>query len=186
MKTRLLNPSSIYPVLAAVLFPTIAVAAPDHGGVWFDMHLITATLTSAVFVIALLIAVILAVQTRHLHNTLDLLSQSDAHWVSRLPPILTMERLLVQVLVLAFVLLTLLMATGMFFGETVWGEPLKFNHKILFTVLSWLTIAVLLLGRHWRGWRGMVLVRSTIIGFILLFLAYVGTHFVMDVLLHRS
>ena len=98
---------------------------------------------------------------------------------------LAMERLLVRVLVLGFVLLSGLILTGMFFGEAVWGMALKWNHKTLFTVLAWMVIAVLLLGRKMRGWRGLLLVRSTIIGFVLLFLAYVGTHLVMDVILHR-
>ena len=139
----------------------------------------------SLFAVAFLLAVVIYFQARHLHSTDELLNDTQDSWINRLPPMLAMERLLVRVLVLGFVLLSGLILTGMFFGEAVWGMALKWNHKTLFTVLAWMVIAVLLLGRKMRGWRGLLLVRSTIIGFVLLFLAYVGTHLVMDVILHR-
>lgn len=174
--------------LALLSLPVTAFAqsAAPARGMWFDIHLIAAMLTTGVFLVALLLAVVVYAQAKHLHNANELIRENKDSWTSRLPPMMAMERLLVRVLVLGFVLLSGLILTGMFFGEAVWGAPLKWNHKTLFTILSWLVIAVLLLGRKLRGWRGLMLVRSTIIGFVLLFLAYAGTHFVMDVLLHRS
>ena len=175
--------------LALLGWPLMAFAQsamPPAHGVWFDIHLVAATLTTGVFLVALLLAVVVYAQAKHLHNANELIHEDKNSWTSRLPPMLAMERLLVRVLTLGFILLSGLILTGMFFGEAVWGAPLKWNHKTLFTILSWLVIAVLLLGRRLRGWRGLMLVRSTIIGFVLLFLAYAGTHFVMDVLLHRT
>ncbi len=175
--------------LALLGWPLMALAQsamPPVHGVWFDIHLVAATLTTGVFLVALLLAVVVYAQAKHLHNANELIHEDKNSWTSRLPPMLAMERLLVRVLTLGFILLSGLILTGMFFGEAVWGAPLKWNHKTLFTILSWLVIAVLLLGRRLRGWRGLMLVRSTIIGFVLLFLAYAGTHFVMDVLLHRT
>jgi ABC-type uncharacterized transport system permease subunit len=43
----------------------------------------------------------------------------------------------------------------------------------------------LLLGRAAFGWRGRVAVRWTLGGFLMLLLAYVGTRFVLEVILHR-
>lgn len=77
------------------------------------------------------------------------------------------------------------MLSGMFFGEMVWGKSLVFSHKVLLTILAWLLFAALLLGRVVAGWRGLTAVRATIFGFALLFLAYAGTHFVLDVVLKR-
>ncbi len=178
--------SLLYPMwlIVVLLFaPNLAFASE---GLWFDVHVMVASLTSGVFFVAFLLAVVIYFQARHLHSAEELFNDTDDSWVNRLPPMLAMERLLVRVLVLGFVLLSGLMLTGMFFGEVVWGMALKWNHKTLLTVLAWVVIAVLLLGRQIRGWRGLLLVRSTIIGFALLFLAYVGTHFVMDVILHRT
>ncbi|HZW86601.1 MAG TPA: cytochrome c biogenesis protein CcsA, partial [Gallionella sp.] len=44
---------------------------------------------------------------------------------------------------------------------------------------------VLLWGHYGYGWRGRVAVRWTIAGFILLLLAYLGSKFVLEVLLGR-
>ena len=41
------------------------------------------------------------------------------------------------------------------------------------------------MGRYIRGWRGRVAVRWTLAGFVLLLLAYVGTKFVLEVVLGR-
>jgi ABC-type uncharacterized transport system permease subunit len=45
---------------------------------------------------------------------------------------------------------------------------------------------LLLAGRVWRGWRGKTALRFTLTGFATLLLAYVGSRFVLEVILHRS
>ena len=45
---------------------------------------------------------------------------------------------------------------------------------------------LVLLGRHLRGWRGQLALRWTLAGFIALLLAYVGSRFVVEVLLGRG
>jgi ABC-type uncharacterized transport system permease subunit len=56
----------------------------------------------------------------------------------------------------------------------------------VFSVLSWLVFATLLIGRARFGWRGRRAVRWLVAGSILLLLAYVGSRFVMEVVLHKS
>ncbi|MGZ5203091.1 MAG: inner membrane protein YpjD, partial [Telluria sp.] len=46
--------------------------------------------------------------------------------------------------------------------------------------------AALLAGRRWRGWRGKTALRFTLAGFATLALAYIGSRFVFEVVLHRS
>jgi ABC-type uncharacterized transport system permease subunit len=55
----------------------------------------------------------------------------------------------------------------------------------VFSLLSWLTFAVLLIGRARFGWRGRSAVRMLYAGALLLLLAYVGSRFVMEVMLGR-
>ena len=62
-----------------------------------------------------------------------------------------------------------------------WGD-----HKAVFSVLAWGVFAALLLGRHLRGWRGRKATRWLYLGAALLLLAYVGSRFVLEVLLVRS
>ena len=56
----------------------------------------------------------------------------------------------------------------------------------MFSVLSWLTFAVLLIGRARFGWRGRQAVRVLYLGSGLLLLAYVGSRFVLEVVLGRA
>jgi ABC-type uncharacterized transport system permease subunit len=53
-------------------------------------------------------------------------------------------------------------------------------------VLSWLIFAWLLAGRWRDGWRGRTALRWTLSGFVMLLFAYVGSRFVLEVLLGRS
>ncbi|MNC89402.1 Cytochrome C assembly protein [compost metagenome] len=53
----------------------------------------------------------------------------------------------------------------------------------MFAILSWATFGLLLGGRARYGWRGRTALRWTLTGFVLLLLAYVGSRFVLEVLL---
>jgi ABC-type uncharacterized transport system permease subunit len=86
----------------------------------------------------------------------------------------------------AFVFLTLTLITGIAFSEEIFGRALRFDHKTVFAVASWLIFAALLAGRWRYGWRGRTAVRWTLSGFVTLLLAYVGSRFVLEVLLGRS
>jgi ABC-type uncharacterized transport system permease subunit len=52
--------------------------------------------------------------------------------------------------------------------------------------MSWATFAALLAGRHLYGWRGRTALRWTLTGFVMLLFAYVGSRFVLEVILARS
>jgi ABC-type uncharacterized transport system permease subunit len=146
-----------------------------------EAHIVLAIVTSGIFVAAFLLALTLGLQARRLHRM-----GGSPSLLDKLPPVLTLERLLFRVLNIGFVFLTVLMISGMVFGEVIWGHALLLNHKVVFTLMAWFVFAALLAGRYFYGWRGLSAVRATIFGFVLLFLAYVGTHFVLDVLLKRS
>ena len=102
-----------------------------------------------------------------------------------LPPLMEMEALLFRILLAAFVLLTLTMVTGIFFSEQLFGRPLTFTHKTVFGILSWLIFGTLLAGHYLWGWRGRKAVHWTLAGFTALLLAYVGSKFVLEIILQR-
>lgn len=101
-------------------------------------------------------------------------------------PLLTLERLTFRFVSAGFVLLSATLLAGWLFGETLYGRAWKWDHKSVFSVLSWLAFATLLLGRARFGWRGKRALRMLYIGTGLLLLAYVGSRFVLEVLLTRG
>lgn len=98
-------------------------------------------------------------------------------------PVMTLERLMFQYVVAGFVFLTATLALGIWFEPE--GAKWWRNHKITFSLLGWLVIAVLLVGRLRYGWRGKKAARFIYAGTGLLLLAYAGTRFVLEVVLKR-
>ncbi len=155
----------------------------------FRVHLSLAMLAYSLFTIAMLHALLMTLIERRLHRLREAAPEHRAPLagpLAHLPPLLTLERLLFRIIWIAFLLLTLTLVTGIGFSETLFGQPLKFDHKTVFAIVSWLTFALLLAGRHLRGWRGRTALRWTLAGFVALLLAYVGSRFVLEVLLGRS
>ena len=98
---------------------------------------------------------------------------------------MAMEALLFRMLLIAFVLLTLALGSGVLFSEALFGKALTLDHKTLFAFASWSIFAILLVGRHAWGWRGRKALHWTLAGFTVLLLAYVGSRFVAEVILGR-
>jgi ABC-type uncharacterized transport system permease subunit len=102
-------------------------------------------------------------------------------------PLLTLERLTFRFVSAGFVLLTATLGAGWLFGDSLYGDQAawRWDHKTVFSMLAWLTFAVLLVGRSRFGWRGRKAVRVLYIGTGLLLLGYAGSRFVLEVVLGR-
>ncbi len=98
-------------------------------------------------------------------------------------PLLTLERLTFRFVGAGFVLLSATLLAGLLFGERFYGRGWRWDHKTVFSVAAWLAFALLLLGRARFGWRGRTAVRVLYTGSLLLLLAYVGSRFVLEVVL---
>ena len=171
--------------LAAVCTPLPALfpglpSPPYTQATEFRVHLALAMSAYGMFTIAALHALLMTLMERRLHGG------ALAGPLAALPPLLVMERLLFRVILAGFVFLTLTLVTGIVFSETLFGQVMRFNHKTVFAVASWLIFGALLAGRHFYGWRGRVALRWTLAGFIALLLAYVGSRFVIEVILRRG
>ncbi|HRK56689.1 MAG TPA: cytochrome c biogenesis protein CcsA [Burkholderiaceae bacterium] len=170
--------------LLPAVFPGAAVGYGEHAQA-LRAHLWVAMLAYSLLTVAAVHALLMAAIDRQLH--LAALGR-DTPWqrvFRQAPPLLTMENQLFRLLGLGFVLLTVTLISGIFFSEAVYGQAMRLDHKTVFAWASWVIFGGLVLGRLAFGWRGRVALRWTLIGFGLLLLAYVGAHFVLEVLLHR-
>ena len=161
-----------------LIFPAARIA-PQPTSWMFDAHVLAAMLAYSLFTIAALHAGLMSLVESSLHHArLPALLRN-------LPPLLTMETLLFRIIGAGFVLLTLTLISGAIFSEQIFGRAWQFNHKVLFGFVSWAVFAVLLAGHHFYGWRGRTAVSWTMSGFGFLVLAYIGSKFVLEVILHR-
>ncbi|MDQ3188563.1 MAG: cytochrome c biogenesis protein CcsA [Pseudomonadota bacterium] len=152
----------------------------------FQLHLLFAILAYSLLTIAAIHALLMAIMERRLHGEAAVAPGRLGFVIDRLPPLLAMERVLFRLITVGFILLTATLISGIFFSEELFGRPLRFDHKTVFAIASWIVFGGLLLGRLIFGWRGRTALRWTLTGFAMLMLAYVGSHFVLEVLLHRS
>ncbi len=148
------------PGMAAVVLPVAALCALAPAGgegphrfanadePWAAVHIAVALLAYALFVVAALQALVLTGLESRLRRGLPASGEGDA------PPLLMLERFLFRLVATGFALLTATLVSGFLFSEEVFGRPLTFTHKNVFSVAGWLTFAVLLYGRWRYGWRG--------------------------------
>jgi len=162
-------------VLLALFFP--GKPLEPEASPWLPLHLVLGVASYGLFAAA---AVHAWLMMRAEHS---IRAGSDANAGL---PLLTLERLTFRFATAGFVLLSATLVAGLFFSETLYGKPVRFDHKTVFSVLAWVVFAFLLLGRVKFGLRGRRAVRVLYAGSILLLLAYVGSRFVLEVILRRS
>lgn len=171
----------VLPVAAvAALLPALAPSShrfPWTGEPWATVHIALALFAYAFFIVAAAQAVVMTGLERRLHLGLA----DDA----ATPPLLTLERALFRLIAIGFVLLTLALASGALFSERMFGRAFQFTHKNVFAIASWAVFGALVVGRWRYGWRGRRALRWILAGTGLLVLAYLGTKFVLEVLLGR-
>ncbi|MDD2925804.1 cytochrome c biogenesis protein CcsA [Rhodoferax sp.] len=164
-------------VLLALLFPGSPLTA--RASPWLPLHWVLGIASYGLFAVAVVHAWLMTRAEARIRNAGD--GRTGI-------PLLTMERLTFRFVNVGFVLLSATLLAGFFFGTHLYGttHSFKWNHKTAFAVLSWLTFAVLMIGRARFGWRGRRAIRVLYMGAGLLLLAYVGSRFVMEVILGRA
>jgi len=185
--------------LIALPFACIATLMPlIFGGVrvlpyaadpLFKLHFLIANLSYGLLALAALHAFLMLLVGRRL-NAMGAGVRTKrgwlGNWLDSLPPLLTLEKLLFRLIRGGFILLTLTLISGVLFSEQLLHRAFSFDHKTVFAVLSWLMFGGLLIGRQLYGWRGRAALRWVLASFVSLLLAYVGSRFVLEVLLHRA
>lgn len=153
----------------------------------FKLHFAIANVAYGLFTLAAFHAILMLAAERRLH-TINRPAEAGSlgRWLDLLPPLLTLEKLLFRLIGAGFVLLTLTIASGALFSEQLFHRAFQFDHKNVFAVLSWLMFGGILIGRRVYGWRGRVALRWVMAAFAILLLAYVGSRFVLEVILHRA
>ena len=144
---------------------------------WLPLHLALGIACYGLFAAAVVHAWLMTRAERHIRQAED----PDSGI-----PLLTLERLTFRFVTAGFVLLSATLLAGWLFSDMLYGRAWRWDHKAVFSFLSWLVFAALLLGRARFGWRGRNAVRILYAGSALLMLAYVGSRFVLEVILGRS
>ncbi len=168
-------------VLLALVFPGQALQSATSP--WLPLHWALGLASYGLFAAAVVHAWLMMRAESQMRLSPGATSKSSSGL-----PLLTLERLTFRFVVAGFVLLTATLLAGWLFSESLYGlgKAWKWDHKTIFSVLAWVAFAVLLIGRAKFGWRGRTAVRVLYVGSGLLLLAYVGSRFVLEVILGRA
>ena len=178
LQAFILPQAAIFALLPAANTANHYIAATTESPL-FLAHITIALLAYSLFTFATLHALLMTFAERSLHNKPTFIK------LPSFPPLMLMETLLFRIIGMGFVLLTITLISGILFSEQIFGKPMQLNHKAVFSIASWIIYGSLLYGRYRYGWRGLKAIRWTIAGFVLLLLAYVGSKFILQVLLGR-
>jgi ABC-type uncharacterized transport system permease subunit len=145
-----------------------SVAIPHYPHI--ELHILLSIMTVGVLFIAGLLALLLALQERLLRTP-----SAAGVWLQKLPPVESMETYLFFVNRWGFILLTAVLVTSFYsYHALLWQHPLLLPKTIL-AVGVWVIFLILLLGRHWRGWRGAQAINTTLCGAVLLIMVYLAS-----------
>ncbi len=170
----------VFPLTALLLAVDVFVApptAPTPIDWQIKLHVTVALLAFGVLSIAAVLAILLAVQEHALRRS------KFTHWLRALPPLTLTESLLFRLIHAGFTLLTLTLITGIVFVHNLFGQHLV--HKTVLSIIAWLVFGALLWGRWKHGWRGTRAVNLTLTGMAVLMLAFFGSKFVLELILHH-
>ena len=162
-------------VLLAALFP--GESRPHVTSAWIPLHWVLGIASYGLFGAAVLHAAMLNRADQQMRG----MRAGKAGAPSSGMPLMRLERLTFQFVLAGFVVLSVALLLGAWFAS-----PWRWDHKTTFSLLGWCVFAALLAGRRAFGWRGPQATRWLYAGAGLLLLAYVGSRFVMEVVLHRG
>lgn len=167
-------------ILLAWLFP--GQLHPQTAARWAPLHWLLGIASYGLFGVAVLHAVLLDRAERRMRRTPTSADGArGSAGASEGMPLLRLERLTFRFVVAGFAALSAAIVLGTWFAN-----PWRWDHKTVFSILGWFVFAGLLIGRYGFGWRGQRATRWLYVGALMLLLAYVGSRFVLEVLLQRS
>ncbi|MFM1855208.1 MAG: hypothetical protein RLZ83_517 [Pseudomonadota bacterium] len=166
---RTLAVAGVGAVLLGLLFPGEAKVL---GSPWAPVHWLLGVASYALFGAAVLHGVLLDGAERRLRGRKGRAGAASG------VPLLQLERITFRFVQAGFTVLTAAMLLGLA-TATVW----RWDHKTVLSLVAWAIFAALLAGRHFRGWRGQQATRWLYAGVLALLLAYVGSRFVVEVLM---
>ncbi len=172
-----LLPYAALTVVLALAFPGGRLVADARQ--WpLEAHILLSVLAYSLLALAAVQALLLAVQDHRLRH------RHPGGFVRGIPPLITMERMLFQMIGAGFVALTAALASGFVFLDDVFAQHLV--HKTVLSIAAWGVFGVLLWGRARFGWRGRTAIRWTLAGFAVLALAYFGSKLALELVLKRE
>jgi ABC-type uncharacterized transport system permease subunit len=169
-------PMAALSLISSLLFNNNILAFhPENSGIF--IHITLSIISYSVFCIAVIQGLLVYLQNNNLKK------RNHTVLLRNLPPLLTMENLLFEMIWSGTILLGLAIITGTIFIENLLAQHLA--HKTILSIIAFLIFSILLAGRHFYGWRGLTASKWTLWGFSFLMIGFFGSKFVLELILEQ-
>jgi cytochrome c-type biogenesis protein CcsB len=138
---------------------------------WLTSHVLTCFMGYAAFTVAFALGMMFFVKTSAGGD----LSKASV-FIRLLPSEYQMDELMYSSAALGFIFLTLGIVTGSVWAHYAWGSYWSWDPKETWSLITWLTYAVMLHARLVRGWRGKRMAIMAIVGFGCVLFTYLGVN----------
>jgi cytochrome c-type biogenesis protein CcsB len=139
---------------------------------WLTSHVLTCFMGYAAFTVAFGLGIMFFVKKAAGED-----SSKTSVFIRLLPSEFQMDELMYSSTALGFIFLTLGIVTGSVWAHYAWGTYWSWDPKETWSLITWLTYAVMLHARLVRGWRGRRMAIMAIIGFACVLFTYLGVNF---------
>ena len=169
----LLFPLSAISLVAALSTPSTKVA--EVISLYIQGHILISILAYSLLAIAALQAILTS------HQNWQLKHKRQNFLMRAFPPLQTMEKFLFDLIWTGQIFLSLSLISGFLYYEDLFDQ--KLIHKVTLSLVAWSVYAVLLWGRHNRGWRGNKAISWSLVGFVAILMGYIGSKIVLEFIL---
>lgn len=145
----------------------------------FGIHVIIGILGYSLLFLASLMSIFTLIFQNKLKNIVN------NHFLTHRFSLLGLEKSLFKLIFLGFGFLTLTLFSGILFSQELFHVSFQLNHKNILSILAWIVLSILVLGRTIQGWRGSKMSHWLLSSFGILTLGYLGSKFVLEIILNK-
>ncbi|PKN18453.1 MAG: c-type cytochrome biogenesis protein CcsB [Deltaproteobacteria bacterium HGW-Deltaproteobacteria-6] len=139
---------------------------------WLTSHVLTCFMGYAAFTVAFALGIMFLIK-----RAAGADSSNTNAFIRLMPSEYQMDELMYSSAALGFIFLTLGIVTGAVWAHYAWGSYWSWDPKETWSLITWLTYAVMLHARLVRGWRGRRMAIMAIVGFGCVLFTYLGVNF---------
>lgn len=166
------TPLAVVSLGASLAFGRGMGAVPEAlRSAWFPVHLGTAILADALFLMAGVAAVAFLVQENRLRK------KQLGSVFRKLPPLHVLDEISHRLIVVGFLLMTLGMAAGAYLAKHHWGAYWHWDPRQVASLMTWVFFAAILHARLTIGWQGRRVALVTVIAAVIVMSTLVGLPF---------
>ena len=166
--------SFVAPLAAVLMIISSAIPGIELGvrpllkSVWLTIHVGTIFIGDAIFAITFAAAIMYLIQERHIKK------KTRGSFYTRLPSLETLDSINHYSLMWGFPFLTIGMVSGAIYAQYALGSYWRWDPKEVWSLITWLSYAVLLHERLAVGWRGRRAALMSIVCFCILLFTFIG------------